>query len=152
MPRVSLALFDDVGLGKSVEAGLILSELILRRRLRRILILCPAWLRHQWREEMQAKFSLSFDIVDRPETYQLRRRLGMDVNPWRTHQRIIASYHYLKQPDVLADFLAVCQNQRAGSATLPWDLIIVMKRTIACLPRAGGDSNLYKMLHDHSAL
>jgi superfamily II DNA or RNA helicase len=147
MPRVSLALFDDVGLGKSVEAGLILSELILRRRLRRILILCPAWLRHQWREEMRSKFSLTFDVVDRPEAHQLRRRLGMDVNPWRTHQRIIASYHYLKQPDVLADFLAVCQGQHSGSATLPWDLIIV-DEAHNCMPSAiqGADSNLYGML------
>lgn len=54
MPRVSMALFDDVGLGKSVEAGLVLSELILRRRLRRVLVICPAWLRHQWQEELRS--------------------------------------------------------------------------------------------------
>ncbi|MGL4501472.1 MAG: SNF2-related protein [Planktothrix sp.] len=51
---------DDVGLGKTVEAGLILTELLLRRRIRRVLILCPAALRKQWQQEMKAKFSLSF--------------------------------------------------------------------------------------------
>jgi hypothetical protein len=42
MPRVSLFLCDDVGLGKTIEAGLIISELILRRRVRRIMIISPA--------------------------------------------------------------------------------------------------------------
>src|SRR5690606_8563162 len=53
MPRVSLLLADDVGLGKTIEAGLILTELILRRRIRRVLILCPASLRTQWQQEMR---------------------------------------------------------------------------------------------------
>lgn len=146
MPRVTLALFDDVGLGKSIEAGLILEELILKRRIRRVLVLCPAWLRHQWQEELKNKFSLTCDIVDRQETQALRRRLGMDTNPWRTYQRAVVSYHYLKQPDVLADFLAVCQTQSAGSATLPWDLLIV-DEAHNCMPSAAGDdSALSRML------
>ena len=58
MPRVSLLLADDVGLGKTIEAGLILSELMLRRRVRRVLIVCPASLRTQWQQEMRDKFSL----------------------------------------------------------------------------------------------
>jgi len=63
MPRISLLLADDVGLGKTVEAGLILTELLLRRRIRRVLILCPAALRKQWQQEMKTKFSLSFDFL-----------------------------------------------------------------------------------------
>lgn len=146
MPRVSLLLADDVGLGKSIEAGLILSELILRRRIRRVLILCPASLRYQWQQEMKNKYSLTFDIVDRPETHALRKRLGMDANPWRTFPRTIASYHYLKQPDVLEQFLAVCHGQHPGSATLPWDLLIV-DEAHNCMPSSiGEDSALARML------
>jgi SNF2 family DNA or RNA helicase len=52
MPRVNLLLADDVGLGKTIEAGLILSELLIRRRIQRVLILTPASLRLQWRDEM----------------------------------------------------------------------------------------------------
>jgi SNF2 family DNA or RNA helicase len=52
MPRVSLLLADDVGLGKTVEAGLILTELLIRRRVRRVLILTPASLSQQWQREM----------------------------------------------------------------------------------------------------
>jgi len=87
MPRVSLLLADDVGLGKTIEAGLILSELLLRRRVRRMLVLTPASLRLQWRDELWQKFSLHFDIVDRDATARLRRQLGMDANPWRSHSR-----------------------------------------------------------------
>src|SRR5262249_39092168 len=65
MPRVALLLADDVGLGKTIEAGLILSELMLRRRVRRVLIVCPASLRSQWQQEMRDKFSLLFDELDR---------------------------------------------------------------------------------------
>ena len=62
MPRVSLLIADDVGLGKTVEAGLILTELLLRRRIRRVLVLTPASLRRQWQEELREKFSLRFEI------------------------------------------------------------------------------------------
>jgi len=81
MPRVSLLLADDVGLGKTIEAGLIVTELLIRRRVRRVLVLCPASLRQQWQEEMRNKFALSFDVVDRPETHALQKRLGLDANP-----------------------------------------------------------------------
>jgi SNF2 family DNA or RNA helicase len=85
MPRVALLLADDVGLGKTIEAGLILSELLIRRRIRRILIICPASLRFQWQQEMQDKFSLGFDVIDRAETLDLQKRLGLDTNPWRAY-------------------------------------------------------------------
>ncbi len=89
MPRISLLLADDVGLGKTVEAGLILTELLLRRRIRRVLIISPAALRKQWQQEMKGKFSLSFDIIDRAETHTLQKRLGLDANPWCTYPGLL---------------------------------------------------------------
>lgn len=124
MPRVSLLIADDVGLGKTIEAGLILAELLLRRRIRRILVLTPASLRQQWRDELWEKFSLRFEVVDRQGAERLRRRLGMDANPWRSFSRIVASYHYLRQPDVREQFLSACHTPE-GSPHLPWDLLIV---------------------------
>lgn len=145
MPRVNLLLADDVGLGKTVEAGLILTELLLRRRVQRVLILTPASLRLQWRDEMWDKFSLPFDLVDREETHALRRRLGMDANPWRSFSRIIASYHYLRQDDVLEQFLAACRTPE-GSPHLPWDLLIVDECHNLMPSAFGEDSDLCRML------
>jgi len=145
MPRVNLLIADDVGLGKTVEAGLILSELLLRRRIQRVLILTPASLRLQWRDEMWDKFSLPFDLVDRGETHALRKHLGMDANPWRSFSRIIASYHYLRQPDVRDQFLAACRTPE-GSPHLPWDLLIVDECHNLMPSAFGEDSDLCQML------
>ncbi|RME52743.1 MAG: DNA helicase [Deltaproteobacteria bacterium] len=145
MPRVSLLLADDVGLGKTIEAGLVLTELLIRRRVRRVLILCPASLRRQWRQEMREKFALGFDVIDRAETHAVQKRLGLDANPWRTFPRIIASYHYLRQPDVLEQFRAACR-QPEGSSLLPWDLLIVDEAHNLMPSNFGEDSALCKML------
>lgn len=145
MPRVSLLLADDVGLGKTIEAGLVLTELLLRRRIRRVLVLCPASLRGQWHDEMKQKFSLEFDQVDRESTHALKRSMGMDANPWRTHARVIASYYYLRQPDVLEEFLAA-SRQRGDESRLPWDLLIVDEAHNLSPAPFGEDSDLSSML------
>ena len=144
-PRVSLLLADDVGLGKTIEAGLILQELLLRRRIRRVLVLTPASLRRQWQQEMKDKFSLSFDVVDREATHDLQTRLGLDSNPWRTFPRIVASYHYLRQPDVLQQLESASQPAK-GSSHLPWDLLIVDEAHNLMPSSYGEDSDLAKML------
>jgi superfamily II DNA or RNA helicase len=145
MPRVNLLIADDVGLGKTIEAGLILSELLLRRRIQRILILTPASLRLQWRDEMRERFSLHFDLVDRDETYALRKRLGLDANPWRSFSRIIASYHYLRQDDVLEQFRAASRLPE-GSPHFPWDLLILDECHNLMPSPFGDDSDLCRML------
>lgn len=145
MPRVNLLIADDVGLGKTVEAGLIMTELLLRRRIQRVLILTPASLRLQWRDEMWERFSLQFDLIDRAETHALRRRLGMDANPWRSFSHIIASYHYLRQPDVLDQFIAACHTPE-NSPHLPWDLLIVDECHNLMPSPFGDDSDLCRML------
>lgn len=150
MPRVSLLLADDVGLGKTIEAGLILTELILRRRVRRILIVCPASLRTQWRQEMREKFALDFEVVDRPATHALQRRLGLDANPWRTFPRAITSFDYLKQDDVLEQFRAA-SRVNPGSPHLAWDLLVVDEAHNLSPSSLGDDSDASKMLRHIAA-
>ena len=145
MPRVNLLIADDVGLGKTVEAGLILKELLLRRRIRRVLVLVPAALRLQWRDELDAKFALPFEVVDRDRTERLRRELGIDANPWRSFGRIVASYHYLRQPDIQEQFLTASQR-RDGSPRLAWDLLIVDECHNLMPSPFGADSELCRML------
>jgi len=147
MPRVSLLLADDVGLGKTIEAGLILAELVRKRRIRRVLIITPASLRTQWQQEMEDKFSLGFDIVDKAATHKLQKDMGLDANPWRALPRIITSYHYLRQPDVLEQFIANCRSTQAHQgAQLPWDLLIVDEAHNLMPSNFGEDSDLAQML------
>ncbi|WP_062641345.1 DISARM system SNF2-like helicase DrmD [Caballeronia arationis] len=147
MPRVSLLLADDVGLGKTVEAGLILAELVRKRRIRRVLILTPASLRTQWQQEMEDKFSLGFDIVDKAATHKLQKEMGLDANPWRALPRIITSYHYLRQPDVLEQFIANCRTTHTHQgAQLPWDLLIVDEAHNLMPSNFGEESDLAEML------
>ena len=145
MPRVSLLIADDVGLGKTIEAGLILTELLIRRRIRRVLVLAPAALRWQWRDELWEKFSLRFEVVDRHRTELARRQLGMDANPWRSFDRVVASYHYLRQPDVREQFLSACRTPE-GSPHLPWDLLIVDECHNLMPSPFGEDSELCRTL------
>jgi SNF2 family DNA or RNA helicase len=65
MPRVSLFIADDVGLGKTIEAGLILREMIMRQKIRRVVIACPPSVVRQWQEEMESRFGLLFQVIDR---------------------------------------------------------------------------------------
>jgi hypothetical protein len=76
---------DEVGLGKTIEAGLVLQELILRHRVRSVLIACPSSLQIQWKDEMRDKFGLEFRIIDSDTISQLRRRRGIHVNPILGH-------------------------------------------------------------------
>lgn len=82
MPRVNLLIADDVGLGKTIEAGLVAQELIIRHRARTVLIICPPSLQIQWRDQMRDKFGLEFKIVDADLQKDLRRNRSLRANPW----------------------------------------------------------------------
>ncbi|MCT7964237.1 DISARM system SNF2-like helicase DrmD [Laspinema sp. D1] len=97
MPRVNLLIADDVGLGKTIEAGLVAQELILRQRSRRILIVCPSSLQVQWQEQMRDKFGLDFRIVNSDLMRTLRRSRGLHINPWQHFPRLITSIDFLKR-------------------------------------------------------
>lgn len=134
MPRVRLLLADEVGMGKTLEAGLVASELVVRRRINRMLILCPPALMDQWASELQCRFGLSTSKLER----------GKEP----AGHRLIASYHYLKRPPVLERFLQTCSNANQGR--LPWDLLIVDEaHNLAPAPR-GPESQLTAMLRQLS--
>jgi superfamily II DNA or RNA helicase len=96
MPRTTLLIADDVGLGKTIEAGLVVQELLLRHRARTAIVVCPASLQLQWRDEMREKFGLEFRIVDRELLGQLRRARGVGANPFAHFPRLVVSIDWLK--------------------------------------------------------
>lgn len=99
MARANLLIADDVGLGKTIEAGLVIQELLLRHRARTVFIVCPASLQEKWRVEMLEKFGLEFRIVNSDYVKKLRRSRGIHANPWTSYPRLITSMDWLKSGD-----------------------------------------------------
>ena len=95
LPRVNLFIADDVGLGKTIEAGLIARELLLRKKVRDIVVACPPSMLLQWREELENRFGLSFEILDRDYFQRVRQERGFGVNPWTTNSRFLVSHRLL---------------------------------------------------------
>ena len=91
MPRVSLFIADDVGLGKTIEAGLILRELLLRQKAHQVVVIAPPSVVLQWKGEMESRFGLDFAVMDRAYITEMRRQRGWGINPWATHTRFILS-------------------------------------------------------------
>ena len=98
LPRVNLFIADDTGLGKTIEAGLIARELLLRKKVRTMVVAAPASVLEQWKAEMEERFGLLFVILDRGYLTRVRRERGFGVNPWRTHSRFLVSHNLLIDP------------------------------------------------------
>ena len=99
MPRVNLFIADDTGLGKTIEAGLIARELLLRKKAKSIVVATPASVVEQWKAEMEERFGLLFVILDRAYLTRVRQERGFGVNPWRTHSRFLVSHNLLIDPN-----------------------------------------------------
>jgi hypothetical protein len=115
MSRVRLLLADGVGLGKTIQAGLILTELMARRVAHRILIVSPAGpLLMQWHLEMSERFGLRLEIIDRAKLEEIRRSTELGSNPFDHIPLGLVSIDFLKQEKVI-DLL-----ERAG-----YDVVIL---------------------------
>jgi hypothetical protein len=92
-------LADEVGLGKTIEAGLVLCQLWAERR-RRLLVICPASIRKQWALELAEKFNLPTVILDAKE-YRERQARGLS-NPFEANEIVVTSMHFASQhaPDI----------------------------------------------------
>jgi len=114
LPKSRLLIADDVGLGKTIEAGLILSELVARNKANRVLIITPANLCEQWQDSMDRFFHFRFQLMSKRHRRGLERELMVGGNPWIRFSKLIVSVDYLKQDNVLFEALAQ-----------PWDLVII---------------------------
>src|SRR5215216_1199357 len=115
MPRANLLIADDVGLGKTIEAGLVVQEFLLRHRARTVLVVCPAGLCVKWREEMLDRFGLEFRIVNTDAVRQLRRDRGVGANVFTSFPRLIVSIDWLKDSraqSLLDEVLAGVDHRR----------------------------------------
>jgi superfamily II DNA or RNA helicase len=131
LPRVSLFIADDTGLGKTIEAGLIARELLLRKKVKTIVVAAPPSVIEQWKAELEERFGLVFEILDRAYLTRMRRERGFGVNPWRTHSRFLISHNLLIDPtyaDLMREWLG---------PMLPGSLLILDEAHHAA-PSSGG--------------
>ena len=108
-----LLLADAVGLGKTIQAALLVRELRARGCADRVLILTPSGLREQWRQELWHRTGLRADIIDAASLAARTRDVPPDVNPWSLPGISIVSLDFIKQPSVLR-----------GASTIVWDILI----------------------------
>jgi superfamily II DNA or RNA helicase len=115
LPRVNLFIADDVGLGKTIEAGLIVRELLMRQRIRRIIVAAPPSVTLQWKEELDQRFGLTFVVFDRDYVKRMRQERGFAVNPWATHSRFIVSHHLLRDEDYASPLRDWLDTETSGA-------------------------------------
>ncbi len=108
-PRALLA--DEVGLGKTIEAAMVYEELKLRGQARRVIIITPAGLTPQWRDELAQKFGENFIVYDRTMITTLRQIHGQETNLWTLHDQVITSLDFVK-PQRLRPELSERERQR----------------------------------------
>jgi superfamily II DNA or RNA helicase len=126
-PRTNLLLADDVGLGKTIEAGLVIQELLLRHRARTAVVVCPPSLSLKWQDEMREKFGLDFTIVNSELMAQVRRTHGLHANPFLMFPRVIVSMAWLPQvraQRLLRDVYTQASNPKSGKR-FAFDILVV---------------------------
>jgi superfamily II DNA or RNA helicase len=130
-----VVLADEVGLGKTIEAGLVLCQYWAERR-RKLLVICPASLRKQWELELKEKFNLRSVVLD-AKSYRNAHSNG-NPNPFDTDALVICSFHYA--------------SRRASELQcIPWDLVVIdeahkLRNAYRESNRMG--QNLRRVLHD----
>jgi superfamily II DNA or RNA helicase len=117
--RVLIA--DDVGLGKTIQAGLVIAELHRRCPSLSVLLIVPAGLMDQWTEEVEQRFAIRVRIAGRHDLAQTMRSQPSGTNPWTQRGVWLASADYVKQRHVL-DAMPV----------RPWDLVVIDEAHHAC--------------------
>ncbi|MGC9346509.1 MAG: DEAD/DEAH box helicase, partial [Anaerolineae bacterium] len=134
MPRVRMLLADDVGLGKTIEAGLIATELLARQMATRMLVIVPASLREQWREALDYFFHIPARIISTRHRREMERELPAGANPWAYYSYLIASVDYAKQAAIKNQILE--QN---------WDIVIIDEAHQVAKPHQSGPDQSVSM-------
>ncbi|MEG4582720.1 helicase-related protein [Microcoleus sp. MON1_C5] len=113
----SFLIADEVGLGKTIETGLILRYLLVSKKVKRVLILAPASIQPQWHEELREKFNLHFWSYNKGELKNSygEKSLSGEENIWNSQNLILASSHLVRRSDRTKQLLDA----------QPWDLVIL---------------------------
>lgn len=105
---VRLLIADDVGIGKTIEAGVVARELLDRGEIRRIAVLCPPHLAEQWQRELVEKFHIDAELILSSTIQRLERDLPLGVSVFDRHRFTVVSTDFIKTPRRAEDFALKC--------------------------------------------
>ncbi len=108
LDTIRLLVADDVGIGKTIEAGLIARELIDRGEIERLTVICPPHLCEQWQQELAEKFSIEAEVVRTGTATRLERGLRPDESIFEVYPYTVVSLDYIKPDRRRHDFLRAC--------------------------------------------
>ncbi len=138
LPTIRLLIADDVGVGKTIEAGLIAREMLDRGEIRRLAVLCPPYLCDQWQKELAEKFHIDAPIVQSGTVSRLERQASPDRSIFGYFPHLVVSIDLAKGERYRASFLQYCP-----------DLVIVDEVHGAAQPRgqrAAGQQQRHELL------
>ncbi len=133
--RVRMLIADDVGLGKTIEAGLVATELKSRNLVSRILIICPQNLREQWQDALRYFFRIDAKIFSSVHLRGLERNIPPGMNPWEYYPCVITSIDYIKTDRI-----------REFALGVKWDLVLIDEAHLAAKPHQSAEKESISML------
>lgn len=131
MDTVRLIIADDAGVGKTIEVGLILTELLARQRISNFLVVCPATLREQWKDTLSYFFHIDCQIISSTHRKDLEKKMPVGANPWSFYKYLITSLDYIKQPSVKNEIL-----------DYNWDMVIIDEAHLVAKPHQRAKSSI----------
>lgn len=105
---IRILIADDVGIGKTVEAGLVARELLDRGEVQGLTVLCPPHLAEQWQRELRDKFNLEAELVLPSTARRLEQNVAMNQSLFEVYPHTIVSTDYIKSDRRREDFLRAC--------------------------------------------
>jgi superfamily II DNA or RNA helicase len=132
---IRLLIADDVGIGKTIEAGLIAREMLDRGEIRRLSVICPPHLVDQWVGELKTKFSIDAVGVTGASASRLEKGLRLGASLFEEHPFSVVSLDYIKRQERAAHFESVCPE------------LVIVDEAHTCVGAAGGkQQQRYRLL------
>jgi superfamily II DNA or RNA helicase len=135
-PTVRMAICDDVGIGKTVEAGLVASELIAQGEAKSLAVLCPPALAEQWQEELRTKFGIDAELILASTVPRLERSLALGESLFGKHRLVVISTDFIKSPRHRDDFIAHCPD------------LVIVDEAHTCVPTDGSGARSAQLRYE----
>lgn len=133
---VRLLISDDVGIGKTIEAGLIASELLAQGSAQRLAVLCSPALAEQWQEELRTKFGIDAELVLASTVSKLERKLDLGQSLFDRHPHVVVSTDFIKSTRHRDDFVRHCPD------------LVIVDEAHTCVAAAEGASTQNQLRHE----